>query len=274
MRPELFHIGPFPVYSFGLMMAIAFLTANYLLTRELNRRWNNEEKSAAFSSNITLIALLAGVSGSKLFHILENPELLLRNGISEIFSGSGLTFFGGLLAAIFCIFLYLRKKGVPFLFIADVAAPGLILAYGIGRVGCQLAGDGDYGIPSTLPWAMGYPNGTVPTLSALNPELASKWMEMNPGQPLPVDIMVHPTPVYETHAEASTYSRSRTRVRLVPGWSRFREISCGVPASQSLVCRFVSGPVDCPGASSCRSGVTAPQARTHGSLMAVSARRN
>jgi phosphatidylglycerol:prolipoprotein diacylglycerol transferase len=200
MRPELFHIGPFPVYSFGLMMAIAFLTANYLLTRELNRRWNNEEKSAAFSSNITLIALLAGVSGSKLFHILENPELLLRNGISEIFSGSGLTFFGGLLAAIFCIFLYLRKKGVPFLFIADVAAPGLILAYGIGRVGCQLAGDGDYGIPSTLPWAMGYPNGTVPTLSALNPELASKWMEMNPGQPLPVDIMVHPTPVYETLA--------------------------------------------------------------------------
>lgn len=200
MRPELFHIGPIPVYSFGLMMAIAFLTANYLLTRELTRRWKNEEKAAAFSSVVTLIALVAGVAGSKLFHVLENPELLIRNGISEIFSGSGLTFFGGLLTAIFCINIYMRRQAVPFLFMADVAAPGLILAYGIGRIGCQLAGDGDYGIPSTLPWAMGYPNGTVPTLSALNPELASKWMEMHPGLPVPVDIMVHPTPVYETLA--------------------------------------------------------------------------
>ncbi|MFM8178769.1 MAG: prolipoprotein diacylglyceryl transferase [Candidatus Kapaibacterium sp.] len=198
MRPELFHIGPIPVYSFGLMMALAFLTANALLNRELRRRWRNEERAAAFSSTITLIALVAGVAGSKLFHLLENPGLLLRNGLSEVFSGSGLTFFGGLLMAIGCIHLYVRRKGIPFLFLADVTAPGLILAYGIGRIGCQLAGDGDYGIPSTLPWAMSYPDGTVPTLSALNPELASKWMEMNPGLPVPVDITVHPTPVYET----------------------------------------------------------------------------
>lgn len=200
MRPELFHIGPIPVYSFGLMMAIAFLTANALLNRELRRRWKNEEKAAAFSSTITLIALVAGVSGSKLFHLLENPDLLLRNGLAEVFSGSGLTFFGGLLMAITCIYVYVRRKGMSFLYLADVAAPGLILAYGIGRIGCQLAGDGDYGIPSTLPWSMSYPNGTVPTLSALNPELASKWMEMNPGLPVPVDITVHPTPVYETLA--------------------------------------------------------------------------
>lgn len=200
MQPELFRIGPVPVYSFGLMMAIAFLSANALLTREMQRRWKDSEKAAAFSSTITLIALLAGIAGSKMFHIAENPELLVRNGVSEIFSGSGLTFFGGLLTAIACIAVYVKRKRIAFLFLADVTAPGLILAYGIGRIGCQLAGDGDYGIPSSLPWAMSYPKGTVPTLSALNPELASKWMEMHPGLPVPVDITVHPTPVYETLA--------------------------------------------------------------------------
>ena len=200
MRPELFHIGPIPVYSFGLMMAIAFITANTLLTRELRRRWKNEERAAAFASTITLIALLAGVAGSKIFHLLENPDLLFRYGISEVFSGSGLTFFGGLLFAILCIYLYVRRSNVSFLFLADVTAPGLIIAYGIGRIGCQLAGDGDYGIPSSVPWAMSYPHGTVPTLSALNPELASLWMQQHPGQVVPVDITVHPTPVYETLA--------------------------------------------------------------------------
>ncbi len=200
MRPDLFHIGPIPVHSFGLMMAIAFLSANYLLGRELQRQWKDKERAAAFASVITMIALVAGIVGSKLFHLLENPELVAQNGISEIFSGSGLTFFGGLLLSIASIAYYCKKKGVRFLFLGDVTAPGLILAYGIGRIGCQLAGDGDYGIPSSLPWAMSYPNGTVPTLSALNPELAAKWAEMHPGAALPYDIMVHPTPVYETIA--------------------------------------------------------------------------
>ena len=200
MRPDLFYIGPIPVHSFGLMMAIAFLSANYLLTKELERRWKNKEKANAFSSAVTLIALIAGISGSKLFHLIENPDLVAQNGLSEVFSASGLTFFGGLLLSFLCIALYIRRKGINFLFMADAAAPGLILAYGIGRIGCQLAGDGDYGIPSSLPWAMGYPHGAVPTLSSINPELAAKWMEMHPGQMLPYDIMVHPTPVYETLA--------------------------------------------------------------------------
>ncbi len=202
MRPELFHIGPIPIYSFGLMMALAFLSANYLLTKEITRQWRDEERAAAFASVITLIALVAGVIGSKLFHLIENPGLVLQNGLSEVFSGSGLTFFGGLLLAIFVIFLYCRKKKISFVWLADVTAPGLILAYGIGRIGCQLAGDGDYGIPYEGTFAMSYPHGTVPTIAGYNPELKNKWLEMHPGMSISdtFDITVHPTPVYETLA--------------------------------------------------------------------------
>lgn len=194
MYPELFHLGPITIYSFGLMMAAAFLTANFLFTKETKKRGYGDE----LPSTVTLIALIAGVAGSKLFHVIENPTDFLRNPIGSLVSGAGLTFFGGLLTAIFCIALYLRKKKIPFLDVADAVAPALILAYGIGRIGCQLAGDGDYGIPSTLPWAMGYPQGVVSTLSATNVELRNKFMEMYPGTPVPIDIAVHPTPVYET----------------------------------------------------------------------------
>ncbi|MBL7997377.1 MAG: prolipoprotein diacylglyceryl transferase [Candidatus Kapabacteria bacterium] len=196
MYPILFKIGPFPVYGFGLMMALAFLAANYLFTRQTRRQKLHDD----IPSTVTLIALGAGVSGSKLFHILENPSLFFRDPVGTVFSGDGLTFYGGLLMAIAGIAFYLHRKKIPFLLIADCVAPALILAYGIGRIGCQLAGDGDYGIPSDLPWAMGYPNGTVPTLSSLNPQLAALYQQMHPGVTVPYDIAVHPTPVYETLA--------------------------------------------------------------------------
>lgn len=193
MYPELLKIGPITLYSFGLMMGLAFIAANYFFTRETRRRKYDE----VIPSTVTLIAMIGGIVGAKLFHLIENPSLLLRNPMGAIFSGDGLTFYGGLLTAIFCIWLYLRSKKISFLDIADSTAPSLILAYGIGRVGCQLAGDGDYGIPSSLPWAMSYPNGTFPTLSSVNIELANAYREMYPGTPVPYDITVHPTPVYE-----------------------------------------------------------------------------
>jgi len=198
MIPELFRIPGLniPVYSFGLMMGIAFIVANLLFVRELRRRGLPEEAGGT----ITLIAIVGGVAGSKLFSLFENWEAFLRDPGHEIFSAAGLTFYGGLIVAILAIMVYVRRKKLSFLSIADAAAPALIIAYGIGRIGCQLAGDGDYGIPSTLPWAMGYPHGTVPTLSRTNPELTAKFQEMYPGSPVPEDIPVHPTPVYETLA--------------------------------------------------------------------------
>jgi phosphatidylglycerol:prolipoprotein diacylglycerol transferase len=145
-----------------------------------------------------LIALVGGVAGAKLFSLLENWDQFIHEPIRETFSASGLTFYGGLIVAIIGIVIYLKRKKVRFLRVADAAAPALIIAYGIGRIGCQLSGDGDYGVPSNLPWAMGYPNGTVSTLSNRNPELAALYHTMYPTLPVPADIKVHPAPVYET----------------------------------------------------------------------------
>ncbi len=196
MLPILFKIGPITIYSFGLMMGIAFIVANYFFVREVRRRSMPEE----IGPNVTLIALIMGVVGAKLFSLLENWDRFILNPLGEIFSAAGLTFYGGLILATLSIYFYVRSKKVPFLRVADAAAPSLILAYGIGRIGCQLAGDGDYGIPSKLPWAMTYPNGTVSTLRDRYPELAAKYHEMFPSDQIPADIPVHPAPVYETLA--------------------------------------------------------------------------
>ncbi len=202
MLPVLFEIGPIKVYSFGLMLGIAFVVANYLFVREVRRRGMSE----SVAGTITLIALIAGVVGSKLFSLLENMDRFLADPTGEAFSAAGLTFYGGLILATLLIWLYVRRKRLPFLPITDSVAPSLILAYGIGRIGCQLAGDGDYGLPSRLPWAMTYPNGTVSTLAKLNPPLAHRWAEMFPNRPIPVDIPVQPTPIYETLAAVAIFA--------------------------------------------------------------------
>lgn len=201
MLPVLFQIGPIPVYSFGLMMGIAFLVANYFFVKEMQRRSISEN----VAGTVTLIALIGGVVGAKLFSLLENWDQFSAHPFREIFSAAGLTFYGGLIVATLSIFAYIRRKKIPFLRVADAAAPSLILAYGIGRIGCQLAGDGDYGIPSDLPWAMGYPRGTVSTLAERNPELVEKFHQMFPGRPVPVDIRVHPAPLYETLATIAIF---------------------------------------------------------------------
>ncbi len=209
MIPVLFRIGDIPIYSFGLMMGIAFLVANYLFVKEMRRRGISEE----IAGTVTLIALIGGVAGAKLFSLLENWRQFMADPMGEIFSAAGLTFYGGLIVAIVSIFIYLRTKKLPFLRVADASAPALILAYGIGRIGCQLAGDGDYGIPSKLPWAMTYPDGTVPTIGqrmtqdggAALTELGRLYEAMY-GGPAPVQVPVHPAPVYETLAAVAAFA--------------------------------------------------------------------
>ena len=146
-------------------MATAFLVANYFFTVELRRRGLDER----LAGQITIIALIGGVGGSKLFSIVENWSDFTHDPIGQLFSPAGLTFYGGFLVAMAWIYFYIKRKGLRFALFADMIAPTVLLAYGIGRIGCQLAGDGDYGIPSKLPWAMSYPNGTAkPTYTLLD----------------------------------------------------------------------------------------------------------
>ena len=196
MYPKLLQIGPISIYSFGLMVALAFITANYLFTSEMKRKSVRDAES--ISSSVTLLALIGGLLGAKVFHLLENPSFFIDDPIGAIISGEGLTFYGGLIMAIVFIMYFVKKKKIPFLQVADAAAPSLMIAYGIGRIGCQLAGDGDYGIPTDSPFAMTYPDGMVSTLASRNSELVAYYQQIFPGRSIPYDIPVHPAPVYET----------------------------------------------------------------------------
>ena len=98
---------------------------------------------------ITIIALVVGLIGAKMFDIFENWSDFLKNPGAYIFSGGGLTFYGGLICATIAIILYARKHKIGVRFLADAIAPSLMLAYAIGRIGCQVAGDGDWGIYNT-----------------------------------------------------------------------------------------------------------------------------
>ncbi|MBS4029399.1 MAG: prolipoprotein diacylglyceryl transferase [Ignavibacteriales bacterium] len=191
MCPKLLEIGPITIYSYGLMVAIGFLTASYLLSRELHRK-NMDEKLA---STFTLLTLFSGVAGSKLLYLIENWEYTKLAPLEMAFSPSGLTYYGGFFLATISVFVYCKKKGLNFLSIADSISPGLILAYGIARLGCHFAGDGDYGFPTTLPWGTNYSNGTYPPSFAFRdfPEVTSQF----PNGIVPDTTLCHPTPVYE-----------------------------------------------------------------------------
>lgn len=193
MHPVLFELGPVKIYSFGLMMGISFIIANILLTKEFKRKKLNPE----LASTITLIALVAGVVGSKILYLIENFSEFLADPFGMTFSPGGLTFYGGFILATASIYFYAKKKGIKFIRIADSIAPALLLAYGIARIGCHLAGDGDYGYPTDLPWATNYENGTYPPSAAFRefPEIVNKY---GVNGVVPDNTLCHPTPIYET----------------------------------------------------------------------------
>lgn len=192
MHPILFEIGPFTIYSFGLMMGVSFIIANLLLIREFKRKKLDPD----LASNITMIALVAGVAGSKLLYLLENFSRFLADPVGMAFSPGGLTFYGGFVLATLSIYYYTRRKKIRFMQVADAIAPALLLAYGIARIGCHLAGDGDYGFPTSLPWGTDYSNGTYPPSAAFRnfPDIVAQY---GVNGVVPDNVLCHPTPIYE-----------------------------------------------------------------------------
>jgi phosphatidylglycerol---prolipoprotein diacylglyceryl transferase len=200
MIPKLFQLGPIPVYSYGLMLGICFIVASWLMNKEFKRRKLDENAAI----NVTFIALIGGVIGSKLLYVFEEWKSITSMPLSKIFSTeglfspAGLTFYGGLILATGLIYLYTRTKKIQFLRVCDSAAPSLAIGYGIARVGCHLSGDGDYGLPvsefmSWVPWGTNYSNGTLPPSVAFRgTELAQKF-----GGIVPDATLCHPTPMYE-----------------------------------------------------------------------------
>lgn len=191
MIPVLFHIGPFAVHSFGLMLAVGFLIGSYVLTLELKR----EHLDPAMGNTITILGIFFGISGAKILSVVEEWDMFLRDPMGTLFSPGGLTWYGGLFLGVLSVYLYLRRKKVPPLKVWDGIGLGLMLGYGVARLGCHLSGDGDYGFPTTLPWGTDYSHGLYPPMFAFAPfpEITSQF----PGGLVPNNIPCHPTPVYE-----------------------------------------------------------------------------
>jgi phosphatidylglycerol:prolipoprotein diacylglycerol transferase len=190
MQPEI-EIGPLTLQTFGICFAAAFIGAGALIWR----RFGELGKPVDWAYEMGFAALLGGIVGARLNYLLEHWDEVSDDVIGNLFSGSGLTWYGGAIGGALAVFAWAWWRGYLGTELLDVAAPALALGYAIGRIGCQLSGDGDYGQEWDGPWAMAYPDGTVPT-----------------------EEEVHPTPVYETLAMGGVaYLLWRLRNRLTGG---------------------------------------------------------
>jgi phosphatidylglycerol:prolipoprotein diacylglycerol transferase len=172
MQPEL-HLGPLTIQTFGICFALGFLAAAGIISRRLTELG----RPADWTWELTFSVMVGGLVGSRLDYMLENWDKVSGDLLGNLFSGSGLVWYGGVVGGTIGAVAWAWRRGWVGWHIADLLCVPLALGYAIGRCGCQLSGDGDYGKASDLPWAMAYPKGTVPT-----------------------DTEVHPTPIYESLA--------------------------------------------------------------------------
>ena len=169
---ESFDVFGLDVKTFGLFFALNFVAWGAVIARRLREIG----KPVDWSYEIVFAAVVGGLIGARGYYLLQNHDHL---SLGNVFGGAGLIWYGGLAGGIVAVLLWAWRRNFLSLQLLDFAGYGLPLGYAIGRIGCQVSGDGDYGIKSDLPWAMGYPHGTVPT---------------------PPGVTVHPTPIYETLA--------------------------------------------------------------------------
>jgi phosphatidylglycerol:prolipoprotein diacylglycerol transferase len=166
MQPEI-HLGPLTIQTFGICFAVGFLVAAGIIAR----RFRDLGEPVDWTWELTFFLLVGGLVGSRLDYLIENWGDVHDDLVGNLFSGTGLVWYGGAIGAVAWGW---RRDWLGWR-LPDLACIPLALGYAIGRIGCQVSGDGDYGIASNLPWAMSYPHGTVPTTTE-----------------------VHPTPIYET----------------------------------------------------------------------------
>jgi phosphatidylglycerol---prolipoprotein diacylglyceryl transferase len=187
------HFGPLTIPTFGLMVAIALLVSAYALQADFNRRRAQLERIPGYKSQkdegflIIGVAGMAGLVGARLYHVLEDPRELFAHPAELLLSRFGFAWFGGFLGGLIALILLARRLKIPLLPFLDICSPAACMGYAIGRIGCLLSGDGDYGKPTSWqwPWGISLPNGVVPTT-----ETCVQWG-------WPADCRVYPTPIYE-----------------------------------------------------------------------------
>jgi phosphatidylglycerol---prolipoprotein diacylglyceryl transferase len=174
MQPQI-HVLGITLKTFGIVFACGFIAAGAILIRRLRELGEPVD----YAYEMAFAALIGGLVGSRLYFVVENYSQVKHDLVGSLFSGSGLVWYGGVIGGAIAVCAWAAWRGILNLGLFDLASVPLAMGYAIGRIGCQVSGDGDYGKVSTLPWAMGYPHGTVPT---------------------PPGVRVQPTPIYETLA--------------------------------------------------------------------------
>ena len=171
MYPVLFRIGDFPISTFGLMMATAFLVGSWITARRMKEVGLDPD----LATTLLVYVMLGGIAGSKLYFAIDVSIREGRPFTDLLFARDGITWYGGLILGTVVGAIGARIHGVSVVQMMNCVAPAVAVGQAIGRVGCFLVGD-DYGKPSELPWAVAFPRGAPPT---------------DPG------VRVHPTQIYE-----------------------------------------------------------------------------
>jgi phosphatidylglycerol:prolipoprotein diacylglycerol transferase len=170
VKPEISLLG-LELKTFGICFGLAFLASGAVVGRRLVELG----RPVDWSYEMVFAALVGGLVGSRVYWLIQHPGELTDAG--SVFGGSGLVWYGGLLGGALGVTAWAWRRNMLGVGLLDLCAPALAIGYAIGRIGCQVSGDGDYGSPTDLPWGMAYPDGVVPTT-----------------------VDVHPTPIYETVA--------------------------------------------------------------------------
>lgn len=193
-------------------MVLAFAAAYFALEAEIKRRnlaftpadlalekaGKRRKLQKLDPYTVVAVVAFAGIVGAKIWHIIDTPadrptaEMLHSFSALVSWFRGGFAWFGGFVAGIAALLLIARQNGINMLTMLDLSSPAAAVGYAVGRIGCLISGDGDYGKPTTLPWGMAFPDGLVPTtqtcgqaIDALHPH---GW---------PASCAVHPTPIYE-----------------------------------------------------------------------------
>ena len=199
MIPILLRLGPFhlfghpltlTIYSYGLMMALGFIAADLVIAADCHRRGIDSDYATA----IVLWGAVGGLAGARLYDVFDNWRLYMANPITIVWSGSGFVWFGGFIGGVTAAYFVARHYKVSFGATADMCGPALAIGQALGRIGCHLSGDGDWGLPSTLPWAVAYPKAIVGWNSQTVLKLDA---HDNLVSGFFAGVRVHPAPIYE-----------------------------------------------------------------------------
>ncbi|HWV57670.1 MAG TPA: prolipoprotein diacylglyceryl transferase [Longimicrobiales bacterium] len=198
MYPTLIEIGNFTITTFGVMMFLAFLSAAWATAPQYERRGLSRE----LAWDLLAWVAIGGIVGAKVYYLALHWQDLAANPLRELTSRGGLVWYGGLIGGVLAYYWQIRRRNLPVGDMFDSVAPGLMLAYAVGRIGCFLVGD-DYGLPTDSWVGIAFPQGAPPSTAGY---LRSVGADIPASIPDATIMSVHPTQLYEVAAGLTLFA--------------------------------------------------------------------